>query len=239
MKEEHFEDHLILFGLSRQEAVIYGILLENGKQTGYEVSKASGISRSNTYAALSALVEKGAAYLIEESAKRYIPVAPEEFCGNRIRRLEREKKWIQEHLPGISEETEGYITIEGRSNISDKVRNLLEHAQERVYFSASASCISQFKKEVDRLAESGKKIVLITDGDLPVKHAVIYVTASKGEQIGLIADSRYALSGEYGGESRDTCLYSGKKNFVNLFKNALSNEIRLIELQREGEKENE
>ena len=46
----------------------------------------------------------------------------------------------------------------------------------------------------------------------------------------MIADSRYALSGEYGGENMNTCLYSGQKNFVELFKNALANEIQLIRI---------
>ena len=61
---------------------------------------------------------------------------------------------------------------------------------------------------------------------------------AQAEKRGLIADSRYVLSGEFGQDSMNTCLYSGQKNFVMLFKTALANEIELIKI-RKGEKEND
>ncbi len=59
---------------------------------------------------------------------------------------------------------------------------------------------------------------------------------NRGMQIGVITDSRYVLTGEYGEGSINTCLYSGQKNFVELYKSALSNEIKLLAI-REGENE--
>ena len=55
---------------------------------------------------------------------------------------------------------------------------------------------------------------------------------NRGMQIGVITDSRYVLTGEYGEGSINTCLYSGQKNFVELYKSALSNEIKLLEYER-------
>ena len=94
MDESREIEYLMHFGLSRQEALIYRKLLEGGKKTGYEIARDTGISRSNAYASLAAMVEKGAAYLVEGDAKRYIPIVPQEFCGNRIRRLEKELEWL-------------------------------------------------------------------------------------------------------------------------------------------------
>ncbi len=62
MEESKVIEYLSEFGLTRQEAVIYQNLSKNGMQTGYEVAKQTGISRSNAYNALAGLVEKGAAY---------------------------------------------------------------------------------------------------------------------------------------------------------------------------------
>ena len=78
MEQNQYVEYLLHFGLTRQEALIYVELLVKGKQTGYEIAKETGISRSNVYSVLAALAEKGAAYVIEESAKRYIPVKVEE-----------------------------------------------------------------------------------------------------------------------------------------------------------------
>ena len=72
-------------------------------------------------------------------------------------------------------------------------------------------------------------------GGFELPGAVVYVSGPKEKQIGLITDSKYVLSGEYGQGSMNTCLYSGQRNFVTVFKNALANEIELIKI-RKGEK---
>ena len=81
MSTEQFKEHLMKFDLTRQEAALYESLLENGKLTGYEVAKLTGISRSNVYASLASLCEKGAAYLEEnETGKKYLAVPVQEVC---------------------------------------------------------------------------------------------------------------------------------------------------------------
>jgi len=52
------------------------------------------------------------------------------------------------------------------------------------------------------------------------------------DQIRLIIDSEYILTGTVMGKSSDTCLYSGQKNFVRVFKDAMRNEIALIRLKQ-------
>jgi HTH-type transcriptional regulator, sugar sensing transcriptional regulator len=58
-----------------------------------------------------------------------------------------------------------------------------------------------------------------------------------------IADSRYVMTGELGaswlsgGADGATCLFSDHPNLVELFKTALRNEIRLIELGEKCEEE--
>ena len=48
--------------------------------------------------------------------------------------------------------------------------------------------------------------------------------------IRLIIDSEYILTGTVTGKSGDACLYSGQKNFVRVFKDAMRNEIALIKI---------
>lgn len=234
MDEQQFMEYLVHFGLTRQEALIYQKLLQNGKQTGYEIAKETGISRSNAYNALAALVEKGAAYLLEESAKRYIPVNLEEFCENCIRRMKAEEEWMLQNLPSEQIVEEGYITIEGEVNMQDKIQNLLESAGQRIYISCSLKNLTIFSPFLYQAVSKGKKVVIITDGSFQLEGAKTYTTESKGKQIGIITDSKYILSGEFGKGSMNTCLYSGQNNIVLVFKTALANEIQLIEL-REGE----
>ena len=48
----------------------------------------------------------------------------------------------------------------------------------------------------------------------------------------LIADSHTVLTGDLQDDEDSTCLYSCKRNLVDLFKEALQNEIALIKLQK-------
>ena len=50
-------------------------------------------------------------------------------------------------------------------------------------------------------------------------------------QIRLITDSSYALTGELQDEETSACLYSANPNLVRLLKDALANEIKLIEIE--------
>ncbi len=70
---------LMSFGLTRQEARVYVLLLGEGALSGYEAAKRLGISRSNAYAALAGLVDKGAAYMAEEQAVQYHAVSIKRF----------------------------------------------------------------------------------------------------------------------------------------------------------------
>ena len=108
MRGMEITERLMHFNLTRQEATLYLLLLKAGRLTGYEAAKQTGISRSNTYTALAGLVEKGAAYIMEEGkVTRYTPVVPEEFCNNKIRRLTEQRDELLKELPGVQNEAEG------------------------------------------------------------------------------------------------------------------------------------
>ena len=124
---------LTRFNLTRHEATIYLTLLADGDLNGYEVSKITGISRSNAYASLASLVEKGAAFIIEGETTRYTPVPVEEFCGNKIRSLQESKQELIKNIPQRREDAEGYITITGEHRILDKMRNMISESKSRVY----------------------------------------------------------------------------------------------------------
>ncbi len=237
MEENTILDRLMLFGLTRQEASIFLCLTQNGEMTGYEVAKQTGISRSNVYSGLSDLVDKGAAYLAEGSTSKYYAVPVAEFCENKIRTLNKEKHYLISHLPARKERELGYITISGSRNIIDKMITMIGEAEMRIYFSASYKMIEEMKEEFLKVLDRKIKLVLITDM-LPLderlrNESICYQGERKESSIRLIVDSEYALTGELTGSREDTCLYTGQKNFIEVFKDALRNEIKLIELTKE------
>lgn len=219
------------FNLTKQEATLYVLLLKSGQLTGYEAAKQTGISRSNTYTALAGLVDKGAAYILEESkVTRYTPVAPEEFCTNKIDRLVEIKKELLSQLPVLQSDAEGYITIKGEREIINKLKNTVRQAKARIYASANARVLEVLKPELEAALKKGLKVVIISDKSFALDGAICYGTVKQNEQIRLIADSHTVLTGDLEDEENSTCLYSCKRNLVDLFKEALKNEIALIKI---------
>lgn len=223
---------LINYGLTRQEATIYNLLFLEGRLNGYEASKLTGISRSNTYNALAGLVEKGAAYVIEESSVYYTPVPIEEFCDNKIRLMKDIKASLVKSMPKRRKKAEGYITIKGEKHILDKLNNMLCSARERIYLSLSSNRIEMFKEIIENLIKKGIKVVIITDLDTKIDGAKIYYTKIKDEHIRLIVDSQHVLTGEIIDSQNSTCLFSSNDNLVEVFKEALANKIRLVEIDK-------
>ena len=209
-------ERLMEFGLTRHEANLYILLTLEGSLNGYEAAKQSGISRSNAYNALAGLVDKGAAYIQEEDTVRYTPVAIEEFCSNKIRHLEQKKTELIAELPGKRKNEGGYLTIKGEEHICDKIIDMLLCAEERAYIS---------------VYNERKKVVIITNEPFDLQGATVYLTECKKEQIRLITDSKDVLTGAITNRYEATSLYSSNNNLVEVFKDALANEIQLLKMK--------
>lgn len=233
MDEGILIEKLMAFGLSRQEASIYLCLMKQESLSGYEVSKQTGISRSNVYNSLSSLTEKGAASLIEGNPAKYVAVEISEFCTGVLRSLKRDAEYLQENLKFETENSEGYISIMGYKNIRNKLQYMLEHAKERIYLSITADKLRVALPELTDCAKRGIKVVIITDEEMKLPfECQYYVSEEKGDQIRLIVDSHYVLTGEIRERVNDNCLYCAQENFVNVFKDALRNEIKLIRISK-------
>lgn len=176
-----FASCLMSFGLSRPEAQIYTELLSRGAMTGYEVSKETGISRSNVYAALQALAEKGAACLIQGEAARYTAVPVREFTENAMKALAVKAEYLAAHAPERRIEADGYITIQGDVNIRNRMRRMLSETEHRLYLLAPSSVVTDFADELEALLRGGKKVVLLTDGhDHALLHRLSALFAEEG-----------------------------------------------------------
>lgn len=227
-------ENLTAFNLTRQEAMIYTEFLVHGEMSGYEVAKETGISRSNVYSALQSLAGKGALYLIEGESTKYTPVPVGDFLKNTLSDLQKKALLIEENAPKKLENQEGYITILGAKNIANKIRLMLESAHKRIYVMAESKILSCFQNEIRSLIQAGKKVVVLSDFgvDSPEENflagAIFHKTETEKNQIRLIVDSSFVLTGEISESEHDTCLYSGQQNLVNLMKEALKNKIELL-----------
>ena len=225
-------ERLMEFGLTRHEASLYILLVLEGSLNGYEAAKRSSISRSNAYNALAGLVEKGAAYMQEEDTVRYTPVPVEEFSSGKIRHMEKKKKELMEQLPEKRKDDGGYLTIKGEEHICDKIIEMLIRAKERAYVSIYNERLEGFREYLEQMVAEDKKVVIITNEPFDLPGATVYLTECRKEQIRLITDSNDVLTGEITNQYDATCLYSSNSNLVEVFKDALANEIQLLNMKK-------
>lgn len=225
-------ENLMRFGLTRQESTLYVQLLTEGAMTGYEAAKATGISRSNAYTSLAGLVDKGAAYIMDGTPTKYVPVPAVEFLEKKISALQMTKDWLVSCLPEATGGEEGYITIKGAENICHKIESLIKSAMQRIYITGESTLIQPFMGILKMRASQGIKVVIISDVPIKDTGLISYVARRAPGQIGIITDSEAVLTGDISNTGAASCLYSRKKNLVDLFKRSLSNEIMLIELHQ-------
>lgn len=215
-------------GLTRHESVLYVALCKEGELTGYEAAKVSGIPRSNAYLALAGLVEKGGAFKIDSDAVKYTAVPVNEFVTN-IRAKQNEIfDFIEKNIPVRDNIKNSYITVNGETNILNKAKNMIAAASERIYISVSADVAAHVLNVLKAAVASGLKVVIITDSGFELDKAVIYHDSKQPGQIRLIVDTEYVLTGELSGID-PTCLYSSNKNLIQLIKETLTAEIKLIQ----------
>lgn len=224
-------DKLVQFGLTRQEASLYLVLHTEGDLSGYEAAKLAGISRSNAYAALAALTDKGAVYRLDGTTPRYQALPITDFCNHRLRSLNDTARQLESSLPQRATPAEAYLTIEGAQNISDRLRSMVDAAKERIYMALPPSALTMILPELQAALDRGIKVVVISSSVPNLPEATCYCHPLPEHQIRLIADSQEVITGELGAGGSASCLYSRRKQLVDLFKDALRNEIKLIELE--------
>ncbi len=222
---------LMKVGLTKHESLLYLTLCKEGVLSGYEAAKLSGIPRSNVYLALNSLIEKGGAYRVEtDELTKYTSVPPVELAGNLRHQLAENLKYLIANAPLPETPVAPFITIVGREHILNKMRNIINGAERRIYFSGSFAELELISQELIAAVARGLKVVLITNPSFVESGMIIHHTVKEAGQVRLIADSSDVLTGEFEGAAGGTCLYSQNKNLVQLIKESLKNEIKLIEL---------
>ncbi len=224
---------LMKTGLTGHESELYITLSREGALTGYEAAKATGISRANAYQALAGLVAKGAAYTVEGKVLHYTAVPAEEYCANVGRFMKTVLEKITQECPTGKNSSEPYLTISGFTHILNKMKNMIEGAQARVYVSLSDKELASIHDTLESAVKRGLKVVAIVSGKARPEGVTIYPMNKEPGSVRLIADSSYVLTGTLSGSEEDTCLFSKNKSLVELIKDSLKNEIRLSQLASE------
>ncbi len=134
--------NLVDLGLSQLEASVYINLLSNKSLTATEVSRLTGINRTQTYDVLPRLIQRGICTEIRGSVKRYCAVGPEKVLSSLEKKLDKKKSVIKElrgNLSAMYNNNSGdnnpldfLQVLSSRNSIISKIETLEAGAQEYV-----------------------------------------------------------------------------------------------------------
>lgn len=225
---------LMQAGFTKHESMLYVTLCREGELTGYEASKITGIPRSNAYLGLAGLAEKGAVYRLNGETAKYAAVAATELAENLKRKFLQVMKVIEEEIPQANSLDDSLVTINGSEQILNKMKNLINQARLRVYISVSREQLEYIMDELKAARDRGMKVVVITSEQMEMQGMICYKAKKQFGSVRLITDSANVLTGQLNGLN-PTSLFSRNLNMVDLIKDSLTNEIRIINLNAKND----
>ena len=94
----------------------------------HQIAKGLGVSRSNVYAALQKLAEKGAVLTSHGEPTVYQSVPIEEIGERMEAELQASIRYVKEHLPKQDAHRSEYFSLEGDAKVMERVRSELRKA---------------------------------------------------------------------------------------------------------------
>ncbi len=227
-----FNTTLHKLGFSPIEANVFIILCKHGSLTGYEVAKLTGISRSNVYAALYSLQDKGKCYASEGETTKYVAISKEELLLSAEREFHTTLEEIKDYYPAALETNEPYITVKGYNNVLTKLKNAILLCQSHLYLLCGADVIEFLKNELIAISKD-KRITIICDQKIILPAPITVHYRTKGiEGFHMIIDTKAVLTGDLK-VSSPQCLFSKDPSLVRLMRESFITELDMIQLNRQ------
>lgn len=225
-----FTETLHKLGFSPIEATVYTTLCQNGALTGYEVAKLTGISRSNVYAALHNLYEKGKCYLSEGDSAKYIAISKEDLLLSTEREMKKNLEAIEKYYPERIEPSEPYISIKGYENVLDKIKNCILLCKSHLYISTNSCYLELIEKELLEIADK-RRVTIITEAPFKLPDSIkIYTRGKNADGFHIIMDTHSVLTADLSLENAQ-CLFSKNPSLVRLMRESFITELDMITLK--------
>ncbi|MPZ40002.1 MAG: TrmB family transcriptional regulator [Rhizobiales bacterium] len=153
-------------GFTDYEARIYMQLLRESPATAYEVSKAAGVPRANTYSALQTLAQRGAVLPVNEEPLRYVAANPKAMLESISRQTRSLCADLTQRLSTMaSGDDDQYVwMVRGQNAVTEKIEELIARSRRSIWVKAADDVIRQHKKALERAARRGVHLMIVLFG---------------------------------------------------------------------------
>ena len=187
-------------GFTDYEARIYMQLLKASPATAYEIAKAAGVPRANTYAALESLAQRGAVLPVNEEPLRYIAAPPKslfEAISGQTRALCDN---LSDRLSVMAADDADYHvwTTHGDIAVQEKIESMIAESRSSIWIKAADDVVRRHKASLKKAAARGVSLMIVLFGpDADEfrfnKNCRVYVHESDGTRMGT-ADNLFTIA---------------------------------------------
>jgi len=239
MQLDQLVQYLRQFGFTDHEARTYLSLCALGEATGYQIAKDTGLPRSNVYACLQRLVDRGAALRAEGSTDRYIASSPQDLVLNLRDKTEKALRFIEEHTPRRRESLPGFYNLNGYEAILTMAGELIDRADTLLLVDGWWCEIEALAGRLRGAEKRGVTVVAIAvacgASDLGLSHVYphsdvrapfpVSVEREEGRDLALVVDQARALVAEVEGEASSRGVVTENHSLVQVTTEALVHDI--------------
>ena len=187
-------------GFTDYEARIYVQLLKSSPATAYEVAKAAGVPRANTYAALEALAQRGAVLPVNEEPLRYVAAPPKALFEAISRQTSSLCNDLSGRLAALTPTEPDYHVwmMHGDMAVQDKIESMIAESSHAIWIKAADDVIRRHKASLRKAAERGVALIVVLFGKDADEFRFndqcrIYVHESDGTRMGT-ADNLFTIA---------------------------------------------
>jgi len=234
-------------GFSEYEARAYLALLQLSPATAYEVSKAAGLPRANTYSALEVCTQKGAVQPFSQHPTRYVPLDPQELLERISLDTSNRCKRLASHLSNLKarEERDFVWNLQGADKVNAEITEMIDTATVHVWIKAHEGVIETHQTSLCDAAKRGVKIMIILFGQDAERfrfnnNVRVYLHEGNGVRVGnadnlftITTDFTTALTAKMDGEVY--AAYTRSEPIVTMAESLIRHDLYLAEIfQRFG-----
>lgn len=240
-------DALTALGFTETEALVYCELLKASPATGYRLAQAVGKAPANTYQALSALVQKGAAMVDESGGKSFRAVPPAELLSALASAFETRRAAAAEALERLARPAgdDRIYQLKSADQVMQRALAMIEGAREILLFDLSPEALATLRPALERAAGQGVAVAGTSYGPRAGEGAPFILMRGPdyvarrwpGRQVTLVADAREHLAALLSHDGRSVLhgVWSDSAWLACAQHNGLACEVRLAAQPEAGD----
>ncbi|MBB6729738.1 TrmB family transcriptional regulator [Cohnella zeiphila] len=231
-------ERLKKLGLSELEAKCYLELHGQARMTGYEVAKRVSVSRTNVYAALRSLTDKGLCRTIEGDPVLYGAVPIEQVIGYLRSDFEQNADVLVSELKAPLREP-AFFNWQGEDKLRMAVLRLIANAESSVLVDIWSEDVPIVESALAEAERRGVDVRVVTLGPSNSRLSNVFVhkrmewPEGGNRNFSILCDERFALIGSFGDAVKAAALETDHPSIAYMLVNAYYHDMIMMEVEKD------